>query len=136
MAVNEPQIFHPRLPEENEQGPVRFHFDRLSDTLVVVFGNASSRPTVNIPTSDYEYLRVDAETEELVGFMVEDLTSYAVYQNWMYLQYAALAGLDHEEMAALRERVEAAALRDDPDDQRRSLVNTWLHNQHVAQQFR
>jgi hypothetical protein len=135
MAVNEPQVFHPRLPEENEQRPVRFHFDRLSDTLVVFFGNATPRPTVNIPTSDYEYLRVDAETEELVGFMVEDLTGYAVYQNWMYLQYAALAGLEHEEIAALRERVEAA-LRDDPDDQRRALVNTWLHNQHVAQQFR
>ncbi len=136
MAVNAPQIFNPRLPKDNEQGPVRFHFDRLSDTLVVFFRDVSPRPTVNIPTSDYEYLRVDAETEEVVGIMVEDFTGYAVYQNWMYLQYAALAGLGHEEIAALRERVEAAALRDDPDEQRRSLVNTWLHNQHVARRFR
>ncbi len=136
MAVNEARVFNPRLPDNIEQGAVRFHFDRLSDTLVVFFRGFSPRPTVNIPTSDYEYLRVDAETEELVGIMVEDLLGYAVYQNWMYLQYAALAGLEREEFAALRERVEAEFLRHDPDEQRRSLVNMWLHNQHVAQQLR
>ncbi len=136
MAVNEPRIFSPVLPQHVEREAIRFYFDRVSDTLVIFYHYPPSGPTVNVPISEYEYFRVDAETEEVVGMQVDDLLSYAVYRNWIYLQYAALAGVDREEIAALRERVEAVLHQEDPDEQRQLLVNAALQQLRIAQHLR
>ena len=136
MAVNEPRIFFPKLPEHVERDAIKFSFDRISDTLVIFYQYPPTRPTVNVPTSEYEYLRVDAETEEVVGMQVEDFLSYAIYRNWVYLQYAALAGLSREEIAALHERVERALGQQDAKEQRLALVTDTLRQMRFAQHLR
>lgn len=133
MAVNEPQVFYPTLPQHLDPGTMKFLVDRASDSLIVFFYGPSSRPTVEMPVSDYEYLRVDAETEEVVGLHVEDLFSHAVYHNWSYLLFAELAGIDAEEIAATRERVEAHFRALSEEERRRQLVEEWLHYLQMGQ---
>lgn len=124
MAVNEPRTFHPRITKMGDVGTATFYFDRLSDSLIV-FYHPSMRPTVNIPVSDFEYLRVDVESEEVVGIMVEGLLAHAVYQDPRYLQFAVLAGVDAEEVAALREKTEVWFHSLDPERQRRQVIENW-----------
>ncbi len=136
MAVNEPRLFSPHLPAPPERGQIRFHFDRLSDSLAVFFHGRPQRPTVIVPGNEYESYSVDVETEVVVGFLIEDLLGHAVYQNTYYLEYAALAGVNREELAALRERIEAAWHHESEDSQRQRLVQNWFATVQMGQMIR
>jgi hypothetical protein len=61
----------------------RFIYDAPSDTMFIPFydrtGSAASVP-VDQGEMDYVFLRVNVETQEVIGFQVEHFLSYAVGQ--------------------------------------------------------
>lgn len=80
-----PHAFNPAWPEPSSlaANQVRFTYDRPSDTLFVDF-YGDARPAASIPLErgdrDYFFLRVDPETEAVVGLQIEHFLSYAVVQ--------------------------------------------------------
>lgn len=135
MAVNEPRVVFPKLLAAIDLDEAVFYLDREIETLIVFFHGASARPIVNVPVSDFEYLRVDAETEEVTGIMVEAFFRHALYQNPLYLHFAALAGAGAEEIAALREQTEAWFQHLSPERQRRQALSSWLSAARIGQQL-
>ncbi len=89
MAVNtggrDVRVFHPKMPDPATlpMGQARFTYDGPSDTLFIDFYGASL-PAVSVvaPSKegdrDYLYMRVDPETEQVVGAQVEAFLSYVV----------------------------------------------------------
>jgi hypothetical protein len=81
-----PQAFKPTWPEPSSlsANQVRFTYDRPTDTLFVDF-YGDARPAASVPLErgdrDYLFLRVDPETEEVVGLQIEHFLSYAVIQH-------------------------------------------------------
>ena len=80
------QTFTPRWPDITslpvEQ--VRFTYDRPTDTLFVDF-YGEARPAASVPLDrrdrDYVYIRVDRETDAVVGLQIEHFLSYAIEQH-------------------------------------------------------
>ncbi|MBA2277849.1 MAG: DUF2283 domain-containing protein [Chloroflexia bacterium] len=80
-----------------------FNYDRQSDTLMVYFGG-KPRPAISVVIDDHQFYRVDAETEEVVGYQIENFLGEVVYQHPSFLTVAEAAGIDAETIAAIRER--------------------------------
>lgn len=133
MAVNEPRIFHPRRPAKIDVSDLTFTYDRLSDTLLVLFGGVSPRPGVSIPLSDFEYVRVDAENEEIMGIQIEDFLDYAVYENGIYLDFAEFAGIEDKELALIRRTIEEGRRQLGQQDRQRALIEAWLKSLRLGQ---
>jgi hypothetical protein len=103
MAVIQPQTFDPMLPRREEVDPagVAFDFDRVTDTLYVhLFGHP--RPAVNVDTGPYLDLRVDVQTEEVVGFQIESFLRRVIREHPALLDVAELAGVPADEVAEIR----------------------------------
>ncbi len=83
-----------------------FDYDRLSDTLMVYF--EGSRPAVSDPVGDHLYLRLDVETEDIVGFQMEDFLLCVVRDHPVFLEIAELAGVPADEIAAMRDSIPSA----------------------------
>ncbi len=133
MAVNEPRVFHPKLPVQVDLSSLNFAYDRLSDTLLVTFGDGAPRPGVSIPLSDFEYLRVDAETEAIIGVQIEDFLDYAVYENGSYLDFAEFAGIEDKVLARIRRAVEDRRRQMGQQDRQRALIEAWLKSLRLGQ---
>jgi hypothetical protein len=109
------QTLNPRWPEFNATSPaqVRFTYDRPTDTLFVDF-HGEARPAASIALArgdrDYLFLRVDPETEEVVGLQIEHFLSYAVTQHPELigaLDLADLVGINRsevEQIASIHDR--------------------------------
>lgn len=126
MAVNTPRVFHPKLPRPFDTSQLVIDYDRVSDTLSVFASGATPRPGVSVPISDFEYVRVDATTEEIIGLQVEDFLIHAVYVNPLYLSLAEFAGVEEPELAAIRAAVEERQRRMDPWERRQALLDAML----------
>lgn len=80
-----PQAFNPTWPDPSSlsANQVRFTYDRPTDTLFVDF-YGDTRPAASVPLDrgdrDYLFLRVDPETDAVVGLQIEHFLSYAVIQ--------------------------------------------------------
>ena len=122
MAVTElePDImtFEPKRQEYEDLarlvrlGQVRWVYDGLSDTMMVQFYDPN-RPAASVPLDrgdrDYLYLRVDVETQEVVGFQVEHFLAYAVGQTPGLigaLDFADLHGITVEEVEEIKRRAQ------------------------------
>lgn len=86
-------------------------YDRASDTLMVhLFGRGRAAVSVPSPrplTRDFVFLRIDPETDELVGVQIEDfLRLYVVDHPEMLhlLERAELRGITHEEVNRIQDR--------------------------------
>ena len=111
MAVmSDAPRFAPKWPELESlpKGQVRFTYDRPSDTLYVDFYGkarpASSEP-LDVGDRDYLFVRVDPQTDEVVGVQIESFLAYAVKQHPYFvevLEVADLHGYDDLEAANLR----------------------------------
>lgn len=124
MAVSEPRVFHPKRAANFDTAAIRFEYDRTSDTLMAYHeGKEFLRAAVSVPASDFEYFRVDAHTEEIVGFQIEDFLLHAVHVNPLYLALAEMAGFDADELAAVRAAVEERQRRMDPQERGSALLN-------------
>jgi hypothetical protein len=96
------QTFAPSWPalESLPMEQIRLTYDRPSNTLFVdFFGRAL--PAASIPVElgdrDYYYLRVDVETDEVVGLQIESFLTYALAQHpglADVLAFAELVGTD------------------------------------------
>jgi hypothetical protein len=81
--------FAPRWPDLSALSPDRVDitYDGPSDTLFVdFFGGARQAASfaLDLDEIDYFYLRVDVETEEVVGLQIEHFLGYAVAQHpWL-----------------------------------------------------
>ncbi|MFN8593500.1 MAG: hypothetical protein U0031_18735 [Thermomicrobiales bacterium] len=77
------QTFSPRWPDFRLLPPqeMRLTYDRPSDTLFVDF-SGEARAAASVPLDrgdrDYLFLRVDPETEAVVGMQIEHFLSYAI----------------------------------------------------------
>jgi hypothetical protein len=80
------QTINPRWPDLTAlpSDQVRLTYDRPTDTLFVDF-YGEVRPAASIPLDrgdrDYVYLRVDPETDAVVGLQIEHFLSYAIKQH-------------------------------------------------------
>lgn len=103
------QHLQAQLPEATSLSPerVRFSYDRPTDTLFVDFmGEAVAAASMPLDRGDRDFLflRVDPETEEVVGLQIEHFLSYAVVQHpelLAALATAALIGITREEINQL-----------------------------------
>jgi hypothetical protein len=81
-----PQAFNPTWPELSSLSAnhIRFTYDRPTDTLFVDF-YGDARPAASVALErgnrDYLFLRVDPETDAVVGLQIEHFLSYAVMQH-------------------------------------------------------
>ncbi len=80
-----------------------FNYDRRSDTLMVYF-EGRPRPAISVVVDDHLSYRVDADTEEVVGFQIDDFLHEVVEQHPSFLTVAEAAGVDAATIAAIRER--------------------------------
>ena len=103
------QSFVPKWPDLSELSAERIvlAYDVPSDTLFVDFCD-EAKPAASLALDlgelDYYYLRVDAETEEVVGLQIEHFRSYAVPQHpWLAhaLDVATLEGVTPSRMETL-----------------------------------
>jgi hypothetical protein len=81
-----PQACKPTWPEPSSLSAnhVRFTYDRPMDTLFVDF-YGDARPAASVPLErgdrDYLFLRVDPETDAVVGLQIEHFLSYTIFQH-------------------------------------------------------
>jgi hypothetical protein len=61
-----------------------------------------SRPAVTDPVGDHLSLRLDLETDEVVGFQIEEFLLRVVREHPIFLEIAELAGVPADEVAAIR----------------------------------
>ena len=120
------QTFDPNWPQTLSADRVRFTYDRPTDTLFVDF-YGEALPAASIPLDrgdrDYLFLRIDPETDAVVGLQIEHFLSYAIHRHPELvgaLELATLVGIDREHLRqipnidAKRTRtVDAKALLDD-----------------------
>ncbi|MGH8574829.1 MAG: hypothetical protein ACREX8_20030 [Gammaproteobacteria bacterium] len=80
------QTFKPKWPDFTllPADQMRYTYDRPSDTLFVDF-YGTARAAASVPLDrgdrDYLYLRVDPETDAVVGLQIEYFLSYVVEQH-------------------------------------------------------
>lgn len=109
------RIFDPIWPDFDEVAPgdLTVEYDRIADTLVVRVSGLD-RPTVGIVFGDYELLRVDPVTEEVVGVELEHFVKAAIYVHPEFLDVLQdIAELTPKEVAKIRRHV--GNERDAPD---------------------
>lgn len=72
MAVTEPQTGRPNVPplEDIAEDQVRVTYDRRSDTLLVSLVG-DPRPAYNDYVDDDTMVRIDPETNDIVGIEIE-----------------------------------------------------------------
>ena len=80
---------------EIDSRSVAFRYDALSDRLTVhFFGEA--RPAFSLDVSDVENLRVELDTNRIVGLEVEAFLSHAIRAEPRYVVWAIQAGIPME----------------------------------------
>lgn len=83
---------------------MRFDYDGPSDTLLVHLGGVP-RPAITVVADDYVSYRVDLETEEIVGYQIEDFLAEAVAAVPGFLTIADTVGIEPERLARARRAV-------------------------------
>ena len=98
------QTFDPSWPRALSADRVRFTYDRPTDTLFVDF-YGEALPAASIPLDrgdrDYLFLRIDPETDTVVGLQVEYFLSYAVHRHpelMAAIDIATLVGMDRKDL--------------------------------------
>lgn len=98
--------FQPIVPRLGEIDPsdivVRYHPD--SDTLYVYF-YGMGHPAVSVDLNEYLYLRVDRETQRVIGIQIEGYLQFAVRDDPRWLDWAELAGIDPAEIERVRAEI-------------------------------
>jgi hypothetical protein len=100
------QTFKPKWPDltslQSEQ--VRLTYDRPTDTLFVDF-YGEARPAASVPLDrgdrDYIYLRVDPDTDAVVGLQIKHFLSYAIEQHSEFgdaLDAMTLVGITRDDL--------------------------------------
>ncbi len=105
MDVSEMKPIEPKLPTRESLNASRasFDYDELNDTLMVYLDG--SRPAISDPVGAYLYLRLNVETDEVVGFQIEDFLLCVVHEHPVFLEIAELAGVPADEVAAIRRTI-------------------------------
>lgn len=114
MAVTDtyrPNIDHAEIRKLDPRNIV-IAYDRPSDTLVVHF-YGRGRPAVSVPSPrdldrDFLYMRFDPDTDQLVGFEIEDFLDLYVSEHpesLYLLKTADLRGITREEIEAIEQGI-------------------------------
>lgn len=112
MAVaNKHFEFHPRLDvvRQDDWPRAEVWYDDVSDTLFVRLD--PDRVTTSLPVGDYDYLLVDPMDEQVVGLQIEYYLEAAIQAHPEWLGLAQLAEIPSKRLAAARDRIDAARLR-------------------------
>ncbi len=122
MAVTETYSPRPNLAEVRALNPadVVVAYDRPSDTLVVHF-YGRGRAGINVPSPreldrDFVYLRFDPDSDQVIGFEIEDCLALFASQRpevWSLVEVAELRGITPEEITRLRAGVTVEERRRD-----------------------
>ena len=97
-------------PDEIDVERVAFHYDRVSDTLLVHFFGAAL-PAFSVDVNDFEYLRVELDTHRVVGLQVEAFLTRAIWEDPRYLLWAVRAGIGLDELARSESQLSPAAVQ-------------------------
>lgn len=124
MAMTAKHHSHERrwhLPpvESLERRPVSFVYNELADELVVAFTDPP-RPAVTMFVNDWVAIRVDPETEEVVGIHVADFLREAVREVPLVLELARDLGIEEDD------RLVVAGSRSMADPRHRAIVRDVL----------
>lgn len=105
MAISDLAPIRPILPDLKSQHSTRatFDYDPRSDILIVSIHG--SRPPVTDPVGEHLSLKLDLETDEVVGFQIEGFLLRVVRKHPMFLEVAELAGVPSHEVAAIRRSI-------------------------------
>lgn len=85
-------------------------YDEPSDTLFVHF-YGRGRPGVSVDMNGHTFVRVDAETGQVLGLQIEGALRHVAQQNPAILVLAEAAGASSEALARVRPQTAAAAIR-------------------------
>ncbi len=88
--------WHLPAVETLERRPVAFVYNDLADELVVAFTDPP-RPAVTVFVNDWVAIRVDPETEEVVGIHVVDFLREAVREVPLVLELARDLGIEEDD---------------------------------------
>jgi hypothetical protein len=101
--------FKPILPQIDDLDPqgilVRYHRD-TDELYVHFFGHAL--PALSVDVNHYLYLRVNPETQQVVGLQFEAFLSHAVRDDPRWLWLGELAGIDRNELESIRRDISPA----------------------------
>jgi len=105
-SISEALGFKPKLPQLDALDPqdilVRYH--RYTDELYVhFFGHAL--PAISVDVNEYLYLRVNPETQQVVGLQFEAFLARAVRSEPRWLWLAELAKIPPDELDAIRREI-------------------------------
>jgi hypothetical protein len=85
-------------PDEIDLERVAFHYDRVSDTLLVYFFGAAL-PAFSVDVNDFEYLRMELDSHRVVGLQIEAFLLRAIWEDPRYLLWSVRAGIGLDELA-------------------------------------
>lgn len=104
--------FEPVPPAFDELDPATylFHYDRVSDSLLVYFDGVA-RPAVTLDVDDYLSFRVDPESHRIIGIQVDGFLGHAVFDDPQLLVMAEWAGIDTAELDCIRRRIEPNSIK-------------------------
>lgn len=113
MVAGELLTLTPTFPNMQEFDPKQVHltYDRKSDTLMIHFYGLK-RPAISVearsifPRADeHLYLRVDLDTQEVIGAQVEAFVRAVVRQDPSLLDLLELAGVKPDDVQKIREQI-------------------------------
>jgi hypothetical protein len=117
MAMKDKRVrrLHPRTNRlKSEMDPMRasLEYNEYSDTLFIYLFEGSE-PLVSVPVGEgYISLLVDPESEEALGFQLDDFLERVVIEQPNWLDVAFLAGISVERIEQARERIGDARWRE------------------------
>ncbi len=111
MATGEDDLLQltpkmPTLEELSAAEEVSVDYDRDADTLMVHWRDPA-RPAVSVSVHPHVYLRVDPETEEVLGAQIEDFLSRVVYDEPAFLPLLPSIGIPQRDIERIRQKIAA-----------------------------
>lgn len=106
MALEQLRRFTIKPPTEPiDPDRLALTYNPRSDTLLIhLYGKG--RPAVTVEAKDgYLAARVDAETEEVIGFQIDAYLTRAVYEYPPLLEIASSAGIEGSRIEEIRARI-------------------------------
>ena len=112
MAMNELPPFapKPRVLTGDDLERMRFDYDPTSDTLTIYLGG-TPQAAISVVKDDYLSYRVDPESEEIVGYQIEDFLTEAIQHVPSYLAIADLLDIAPQAMRPVGQAISAEQRR-------------------------
>lgn len=105
--------YEPRWPvfADIDASRVVIRYDDVTDTLLVNL-DGTARPAISVVVDEHAYVRVDPETNDVLGFQIEEFLSTVVIEKPQLLVLAELAGIDRRTIDQVARRIAPARAKE------------------------